>query len=197
MVAGIRARYQYSSLHSPKAIRVLRILDHDLGDMPYCSLTEVELGSQPSYIALSYTWGSAGKEATKRGVTAEKCEQIFCEDGIIPITRNLFDFLKDVRRFHRHLLEVFVWIDAVCINQDSPDERAGQVQMMENIYMQAQSVLIWLGRAEQTTKLALEFMDVIENADSPSFDARIDNLQPLTDLLLSKQAKPESLSLLA
>jgi hypothetical protein len=108
MAVGTRTSYQYSSLHSPKAIRVLRILDRDLDDAPCCSLTEVELGSQPSYVALSYTWASAGKEATERGVTAERCEQIFYEDGIIPVTRNLFDFLKDARRFHRHLLEVFV-----------------------------------------------------------------------------------------
>ncbi|KAL2817983.1 heterokaryon incompatibility protein-domain-containing protein [Aspergillus cavernicola] len=183
MASETRTRYHYPSLRNPKGIRVLKILDQNLGDVPCCSLTEVELDRQSSYIALSYSWGSPGKEATERGVTAERCNQIFCENCIIPVTQNPSDFLRDVRRFHRHLLEEFIWIDAVCIDQDNLSERAGQVKMMGDIYMQAKSVVIWLGRAEQTTPLALEFITVIENKEIPLVNARIDNPQPLGKFL--------------
>jgi hypothetical protein len=183
MASETCSRYQYLSLCSAKAIRVLKILDQNLDNVPCCSLTEVELNLQPSYIALSYTWGSPGKEATERGVTAERCKQIFCENGFISVTQNLSDFLRDVRRFHRHLLEEFIWIDAVCINQDNLNERAAQVKIMGDVYMQAKSVVIWLGGAEQTTQLALELMVAIENKEIPLVDARIDNPQPLGKFL--------------
>ena len=104
---------------------------------------------------------------------------MLCESSIIPITRNLRDFLKEVRRSHRHLLDVSVWIDAICINQDNPDERGVQVGVMEHIYLQAQSVIIWLGREEETTQLAVEFMAVIDSAEIPAFDPRIEDHQPL------------------
>ncbi|KAJ5167802.1 heterokaryon incompatibility protein-domain-containing protein [Penicillium canariense] len=183
MASDTFARYQWPSLRNPKAIRLLKILDQELGGVPCCSLTEIELDLQANYIALSYSCGSPGKEATERGVIAEACKQIFCENGIIPVTQNLSDFLRDVRRFHRHLLGEFIWIDAVCIDQDNLNERAAQVQMMGDIYMHAKSVVIWLGRAEQTTQLALEFMAVIEQKDFPLVDARIDSPPPLGEIL--------------
>ncbi|KAJ5219366.1 heterokaryon incompatibility protein-domain-containing protein [Penicillium cinerascens] len=175
--------YQYQSLTSSKAIRVLKILDQELSDLPCCTLTEVELDTQESYIALSYTWGSPGKEATDRGVTSERCMQIFCETGTIPVTQNLFDFLRDVRQFHRHLLKEYIWIDALCIDQDNLDERAVQVEMMGDVYAQAKSVVIWLGRAEETTCLALDFMTIIESAKIPLIDARVENPQSLKTFL--------------
>jgi hypothetical protein len=134
-------------------------------------------------IALSYIWGSAGKEASEQGVTAERCEQLICEDGIIHITRNLLDFLRDVRQYHCDFLEKLFWTGAVCIDQNNLNERAAQVQMMDSVYMQAQSVVVWLGRAEQTTPQALEIMAVIENADLPTLNPRIDRLQPLNRFL--------------
>jgi hypothetical protein len=183
MATEIRAPYQYSSLHSPKAIRVVKILDRDLDGIPCCSLSEIQLDSQTEYITLSYTWGSPSKEATERGITADRCEQIICEDGIIPVTGNLLHFLQDARQFHRHLLDASIWIDAVCIDQDDPDERAAQVQMMDKIYIQAMAVVIWLGREEPTTHLALELLNFIENVEIPTRETRILDGQPLSHFL--------------
>ncbi|KAK0663642.1 Serine/threonine-protein phosphatase 6 regulatory ankyrin repeat subunit C [Lasiodiplodia hormozganensis] len=41
--------------------------------------------------------------------------------------------------------EEFIWIDALCINQDDLEERSAQVKIMPQVYGKAQSVLVWLG----------------------------------------------------
>lgn len=45
-------------------------------------------------------------------------------------------------------------IDAICINQDDPDEKSVQVQRMQDIYRNAKQVLVWIGRANDHTGLA-------------------------------------------
>ncbi|KUJ11334.1 CNVH-domain-containing protein [Mollisia scopiformis] len=43
----------------------------------------------------------------------------------------------------------YIWIDALCINQEDNDEKAIQVGMMGRIYKSAKSVVVWLGRERQ------------------------------------------------
>lgn len=43
-----------------------------------------------------------------------------------------------------------IWVDAICINQDDPEEKGHQVQMMHKIYSKAWLVLSWLGSASET-----------------------------------------------
>jgi hypothetical protein len=52
------------------------------------------------------------------------------------------------------------WIDAICINQDSVLERNHQVQMMRQIYSNAESVSVWLGEADRelTSDIAMDFL---------------------------------------
>ena len=38
-----------------------------------------------------------------------------------------------------------LWIDAICINQSDPQERARQVSIMDEIYARCRSVIAWLG----------------------------------------------------
>jgi hypothetical protein len=110
--------YQYCSLRHGKIIRLLQIPDEDRDGLPCCHLIEVCLELQPKYKALSYTWGGPSREATDRGVTSEKCQQILCEEHILLVTQNLLDFILEARRSHRYLLETFIWIDAVCTYPD-------------------------------------------------------------------------------
>jgi hypothetical protein len=49
-----------------------------------------------------------------------------------------------------------MWVDAICINQDDPNERVDQVLRMKDIYRFAQHVLVWLGPADWTSDLALD-----------------------------------------
>jgi hypothetical protein len=52
------------------------------------------------------------------------------------------------------------WINAICINQDSVLERNHQVQMMRQIYSNAESVSVWLGEADRelTSDIAMDFL---------------------------------------
>lgn len=57
-----------------------------------------------------------------------------------------------------------LWCDAICINQPDQKERSSQVPLMENVYSNADKVLVWLGKSTESTDRAFQFMDEIVNA---------------------------------
>lgn len=71
------------------------------------------------------------------------------------VTLNLYNFLwrmhaeKQIAEGYAELIGLdspeYIWIDAICINQEDLEERSIQVARMYSIYDNAQSVLIWLG----------------------------------------------------
>lgn len=117
-----------------KQIRLLNI-SNDTGSgirrLISCSLTVFSLDDAPAYTALSYEWGS------------QNDRRIICLNGFTTIVRhNLFDFL---RQYCTVSEKGYLWIDALCINQDDLLERGHQVGFMADIYRQAERVIIWLG----------------------------------------------------
>lgn len=87
----------------------------------------------PPYVALSYAWGH-GKET----------DHIKLNGVRFGVRNNLWRFLHHMRLQHG---QITLWIDAICIDQSNVKERNHQVQMMRQIYSNAQSVSIWLGEA--------------------------------------------------
>ncbi|PIB02416.1 hypothetical protein CB0940_01468 [Cercospora beticola] len=83
------------------------------------------------YDALSYTWGDASRTKT-----------ILCNDRRLVVTENLHEALF---RFRDPMHPVTLWIDQICIWQDSLPERNAQVKMMGEIFLNARKVLVWLG----------------------------------------------------
>lgn len=61
----------------------------------------------------------------------------------------------------------YLWIDAICINQDdfSKEEKQDQVAMMGDIYDCAQKVIIWLGKDDEHTEQAFEVMSRLAECD--------------------------------
>ncbi|KAI1424889.1 HET-domain-containing protein [Xylaria sp. FL1777] len=102
-----------------------------------------------SYEALSYTWGGN-----------EKTHKIMIGDAELSITANLHQALVHLRR---RRTPRFIWIDAICINQDDIPERNEQVKKMAQIYSSASEVIIWLGPEEEDVDLAIR---QIQQADS-------------------------------
>lgn len=51
-----------------------------------------------------------------------------------------------------------LWIDAICINQNSTDEKNHQVQMMAKIYSHAERVVVWLGMDDHDSRRAITFV---------------------------------------
>jgi hypothetical protein len=91
-----------------------------------------EADRRVEYEALSYTWGGEQSAAS-----------ISCNGNLFRVTENLFEALKTLR--HPHSEDRYLWIDAVCINQKDPSEKAVQVRNMLTIYQKATRVMAWLG----------------------------------------------------
>ncbi|KAH6684082.1 heterokaryon incompatibility protein-domain-containing protein [Halenospora varia] len=88
------------------------------------------------YEALSYAWGSP-----------EKTKSITCNGVGFLLTVNPFQALQSLR-FSRNATR-YLWVDAICINQDDYDEKGVQVRHILQIYQKATKVIAWLGAAPE------------------------------------------------
>lgn len=116
------------------------LLTREIDGMP-----SLEYRAAVTYEALSYVWGDA-----------TPTESIFCDGAVLRIPKNLFNALQHLRLRNRPR---FLWIDAICINQNDIEERNHQVQIMKYIYQHAGKVPIWLGVADMYTKRAITWFD--------------------------------------
>ncbi|RSL54073.1 hypothetical protein CEP54_010071 [Fusarium duplospermum] len=134
-MADPAAPFQYTPLSGPKKIRLLILHPARRSSQPIeCSFREISLQDNDAsvdYEALSYTWGAP------RGT-----QPIRCEGCTILVTPNCEQALLHLRqRFKPRTL----WIDAICINQQSTEEKNQQVSMMGDIYTSAIQTILWLG----------------------------------------------------
>ncbi|KAH8881169.1 HET-domain-containing protein [Thozetella sp. PMI_491] len=88
------------------------------------------------YKALSYTWGT---DRDTRFI-----HFIHFEGFPLGVTRNLFEALIHLRNETTPLV---LWVDAICIDQRSKDEKNRQLPRMRQIYAQATETILWLGSA--------------------------------------------------
>jgi hypothetical protein len=152
-------------------IRVLKIL-HDATYRPAapisCKVQVITLEdksyceSQIPYTALSYTWGDPSPTRT-----------VFVNRKPFAVRLNLWHFLDQMRKVH---FQGLLWVDAVCIDQESNAERNHQVAMMGQIYSQAAGLTIWLGPGSDRPVRAMRALsDLVEQRKEPkdwvTFDA--------------------------
>lgn len=130
-------KYEAFDLKKP-AIRLLRLIPDQYNTPISCKIEEVLLGEEGvPYEALSYTWGDLSLQ--------ESINIVDHTDGTIcslMVTKNLYTALQYLRdpKVERRL-----WADAVCINQKDDEERGQQISQMRQVYLKAESVIIWLG----------------------------------------------------
>lgn len=139
------ATFQYDDLESQNTFRLLR-LHAGKGAEIRCSLHHHTLGSDtcPPYRAISYTWGQ----------DTAQFKIYMPGDTMIMVRRNLKNALHSIRDMGSdHLL----WIDAICINQDSDLEHNHQVRLMADIYGNANVVLVWLQSSRESANVARAF----------------------------------------
>lgn len=170
MAAPAGQTYKYSPLTSRAPIRLLQILS-GTRELIQCSLEVVDLSQGPLYDCLSYTWGdplyhelSAPQDI--RRTNKERNFPITCDGLIIYVTENLYEALLQLsddvlpsNGQHQNQRQRLIWIDAICINQESIHERNSQVAMMNKIYKSAQTVIVWLGISDVHTRLAIEIVN--------------------------------------
>ena len=112
------------------------------------------------YLAMSYTWGSPdGKTSIPCGSNGE----------VVMIPRNLYAALlclatepwqDSLRKTGEPIgYNVWIWADAICIDQSSLAERSQQVQLMRQTYQSAASVLVGLGPRVDTDQGLIELID--------------------------------------
>lgn len=104
--------------------------------------------NRDGYQALSYTWGDSVTRIP-----------ILLNEKTFLITANLECCLRNL--CHATILSnpIPIWIDAICINQEHPEERDSQVRRMKSIYQNAAQVIIWLG----------DYQEPGDNALNPQF----------------------------
>jgi hypothetical protein len=125
-------------------IRLLKIHPGKPEDEMKISLITIDPDNAPPYEALSYVWGNTSDLKT-----------INWDDNAYFITKNLFEALGNVRS---SCIERLMWVDAICINQENTLERNHQVSVMDQIYGNAKSVVIYLGRATERTGQAFRIL---------------------------------------
>ena len=138
-------------------------------------VTIEDIKEAPVYDALSYVWGTAldpdpilcngvPKQVTTNLSSAlrafrplpsqdpEAAHQhgldVIGAGDVLHSSRHLwreFATNKWERPLEDHADVFFLWIDALCINQEDLEERANQIRTMREIYEKAQKVRVWFG----------------------------------------------------
>ncbi|KAI1618436.1 heterokaryon incompatibility protein-domain-containing protein [Exophiala viscosa] len=124
--------YQYATLPDTGWMRVL-ILHPGSGSLS-CSLRCQKIEEAAlDFEALSYVWGSD---------VPQDASDIECDSHVLKIRPNLASALLHIRNAEQPR---YLFVDAICINQEDEEERSLQVQQMGDIYASASNVLIWIG----------------------------------------------------
>jgi hypothetical protein len=140
--------YSYSPLKGPRSFRLLRFLsDCTNSQHIHCHFEEFDRGSDqcPPYTALSYAWGDV-----------KTTEAITLNGRLSFVTENLREALVYLKR---NCPDVLLWVDALSINQENPNERGHQVSQMRAIYTDASNVITWLGPGSTDTARIFSFID--------------------------------------
>lgn len=138
-------KYVYSNLSQSRSIRVLALAPSSKSSGPISiQLREVVL-EEARFEALSYAW--EGQGFTQR---------INCDGRELIITPTCEAAL---RRLHLTKRARMLWVDQVCINQGTVDEKNQQVALMGDLYRLAEKVIVWLGVQLVADKL-LEYVNL-------------------------------------
>ncbi|KAI1866058.1 uncharacterized protein JN550_008036 [Neoarthrinium moseri] len=143
--------FEYTPLSPGVDTRVLELQPSLDIDAPLrCNLRDLTLGfeadsAQGSYECISYTWGEP--------LLAKPL--VMNDTAVSMATESLH---KALSRFRLPTKIRRLWADAVCIDQNDPEDKARQISRMADVFRSASSVLIWLGDSEEGS-MALEIID--------------------------------------
>ena len=135
--------FQYDPALQPNQIRLLKLKSGISGAAVEFSL-HTETRGENEYYALSYAWGNPIRNQSS-----------LCNGQSLMITSSLLLALSNLRKDHA---DRYLWVDAICINQNDPEDKSIQVRRMSSIYRDAVAVIVWLGEDNETTGMGLELL---------------------------------------
>ena len=149
------ATFKWESLQSKTTFRLLglQLTQNGRGVCePTWFMQSFDLRQNIPYNALSYTWGDQ-----------PFTEPLHIQGKTLLVTKTVWSFLHNVwAPASLKLLKdagpstkVFIWIDAVCIDQKNLQEKSDQVELIGSIFSYAQLVTAWLGDATDEHVLGL------------------------------------------
>jgi len=171
--------YTFSSLASPRSIRLLFLEPTAAAEELSCTLKEVSIDDGHTYEALSYEWGEQDPTGASR---------IVCSGKTITITPNC----KAALEFLRQPVDPrALWVDAICIDQTNLVEKSHQIPLMGNIYENASVTIMWLGKDPLPAPAASATAEAYAgklNADQVLVRTYFQRLWTLQEAALSKRA---------
>lgn len=133
-------KYEPLDLSSKKAsIRLAVLLPGPASSTIRVTLAQKAFADRPKYDALSYTWG---RPNIVKGIELNGTR--------VDVRENLWSALVHLRNATEGRV---IWIDALCIDQNSLEEKNHQVKLMAYIYSRAETVLVWLGPAADASAI--------------------------------------------
>ena len=101
------------------------------------------------YEAVSWSWGK-GDETRMINIKKDGKAYDF------KVSLHLWEAMQALRLEKE---DRYLWIDAICINQDEIKERNAQVPKMDRVYGQAINVCVWIGAGNKESDRALAFIE--------------------------------------
>lgn len=147
--------YLHEPLPEGPFIRLLELLPSASPSSPVTIEVNVyQIKEAPPYEALSYTWGDPLPTLW-----------VQCGKMRLKVRRSLHTALLRLRSFTRRRR---LWIDAICINQNSPAENNHQIPFMRRIFENAETVVVWLGEEADGSTAAISALTHLVQGEGPA-----------------------------
>ncbi|KAI9159071.1 Heterokaryon incompatibility protein [Paramyrothecium foliicola] len=146
-----------------------------------------------NYVALSYEWGegpAAHQILVKHDSITKANANIGTDAEFLPfyIRKNLHAALRRLRVMPQFIDGCYLWADAICINQESPDEKDEQMKIMSDIYQRAGNVLVWLGEGHEQLYQAVDLVQEFAMFYRTEYQEAFDDTNPYLASLHREQA---------
>lgn len=126
--------FQYQPLDASRhEIRLLKLSYRtEWSNLVEGEIQTFSLDDKPDYVAVSYAWGDP-----------RPVQPVVVNKRVVWVPENLHQLLSNMQYVFG--LEVWFWIDALCINQDDTHEKSIQVQNLRRTFLLSSSIIAWLG----------------------------------------------------
>lgn len=176
----------------PGHIRLIRVVACT-EDLIECEMKQFPLDTERPWYALSYVWGTepAGHKVLLNG------QQTRARPNLAAALRALSKAPANDPALPKDL---WIWIDALCINQGDDKEKARQIPLMGELYSRARVVLVWLGhRHDPLVVDMLVWIDAkmqlsgSEDEDQNFWQAKVDGMGSRLDTMQITEPAREAL----